>query len=106
MKKSGRPIGSEIRQNIIEILAVIGKGYGYQISKIYQQIFPHCTKESIYYHLKKGVDINEISIHEVKQESGEFSWGNIVTKTYYSLGTEAQAAGNPNIRKAIMQLKL
>ncbi len=105
MRKAGRPIGSDIRQNVIEILAVIGKGYGYQISKLYQQIFPHCTKESVYYHLKKGVELNEISVHEVKQESGKFSWGSVVTKTYYSLGTEAQPIGNPLVKFELDKLK-
>lgn len=106
MRKSGRPVGSEIRQNIIEILNVIGKGYGYQISKLYQQIFPSCTKECIYYHLKKGINTNEISIKEVKHESGEFSWGSQVTKTYYSLGPEAQPIGNPLVKYELDKLNI
>ena len=64
----GRPVFSEIRQNIIEILFYLGKGYGYQVSKIYQKIFPACTREVIYYHLKKGVDLGEIKIKEVKND--------------------------------------
>jgi hypothetical protein len=106
MKKSGRPIGSEIRQNIIEILNVIGKGYGYQISKLYQQIFPSCTKECIYYHLKKGVELNEISINEVKHETGDFSWGSQVTKTYYSIGFEANPTGNPLVKYELEKLNI
>ena len=51
----GRPVKSQIRQNIIEILFYLGKGYGYQISKIYNEAIPQVTQRSVYYHLRKGV---------------------------------------------------
>ena len=38
--RRGRPVGSAIRQNIIELLAVLGKEYGYAIAKKYLEIFP------------------------------------------------------------------
>lgn len=102
--KRGRPVSSEIRQNIIEILSNIGKGYGYQISKLYQQIFPHCTREVIYYHLKKGVDLEEIEIKEVKKEKGEYSWGSDVTKTYYALGKNAKPKGDDRVKSEILKV--
>jgi len=86
----GRPVKSEIRQNIVDILAVKGKGYGYEIFKIYLSIFPKCTREVIYYHLKKGVDLGEFQIEQVKTESGEYSWGRVAEKTYYVLGENAK----------------
>jgi len=64
----GRPVKSDIRQNIIEILAAVGKAYGYQIHKWYNQIFTPCTRENIYYNLKKGVALEELKIEEIKQE--------------------------------------
>jgi len=100
----GRPVQSDIRTNIIEILFYLGQGYGYQISKIYQQIFPTCTREVIYYHLKKGVDLNLIEIKEVKREQGSYSWGDNVQKTYYCLGSEAKPKGNERVKAAVTRL--
>ena len=45
--KKGRPVRSEIRQNIVEILHFIKKAYGYEIYKIYVAIFPKVTLRSI-----------------------------------------------------------
>jgi len=50
----GRPVKSEIRQNIVEILYFMKQGYGYEIYKVYVAIFPKVTMRSIYYHLRKG----------------------------------------------------
>ncbi len=86
MAKRGRPVHSPIRQNILQILAVIGRGYGYQIHKHYDSLFPRCTRESVYYHLRKGVLLGEIELEEVKQEHGNYSWGTVVEKRYYGLG--------------------
>jgi len=68
MMKKGRPFGSKIRQNLIEILFYIEKGYGYQLQKIYCQVFSECSSELIYYHLKKGVSLDEFAVEEVKIE--------------------------------------
>jgi hypothetical protein len=104
--KRGRPIQSDIRQNIIDILLYLGQGYGYQISKIYQQVFPSCTREVIYYHLKKGVSLGEISIKEIKEEKGEYSWGDNVKKTYYSIGPDAKPRSNERIKAVINKTKI
>lgn len=90
----GRPIGSPIRQNIITLLTVIGKPlYGYLIHKIYVRVFVPCTRENIYYHLKKGVALGEFDLTEVKLEKGQYSWGGTVEKHYFSLGKNAHPTG-------------
>ena len=66
----GRPAKSEIRQNVVEILFYLGKGYGYQIAKIYNEVFPPVTQRVIYYHLKKGTSTGEIAMQEIKEEQG------------------------------------
>ena len=76
----GRPVKSQIRQNIVEILYFMKKGCGYDIYKIYKEIFPSCTQRSIYYHLVKGVETKEFNVGEIKVEKGEYSWGNSVEK--------------------------
>lgn len=95
----GRPVKSEIRQNLIEILAVKGAGYGYELAKAYNTIFPQCTRENIYYHLRKGVALGEFVVKEVKEERGEFSWGPVVEKKYYALGPNAKPKGDERVKK-------
>ncbi|HII16955.1 TPA: hypothetical protein HA361_03505 [Candidatus Woesearchaeota archaeon] len=95
----GRPIGSVIRNNIAEILFVMGKGYGYDIYKAYRVVFPPCTLRSIYYHLNKGVQTGEFAVESVKKEEGEYSWGSVVEKTYYKLGSAARVQGDSKVRE-------
>lgn len=94
----GRPIRSQIRQNIVEILYYLGYGYGYEIAKIYNEVFPQVTQRSIYYHLRKGIKTKEIKIDEVRKERGEFSWGNVVEKIYYKLGKNAEPKGIERVK--------
>ena len=99
MGKRGRPVKSEIRQNIIEILFYLKKAYGYDMYKIYIKIFPKVTLRSIYYHLKKGVALGEFRIESVLKEKGDFSWGGEVEKTYYAIGENAKPAGNERVKE-------
>ena len=94
----GRPIGSIIRQNIIEILYIMKEGCGYDIYKVYLKIFPKVTLRSIYYHLKKGTDIDEFKIKKVGKVQGDYSWGNEAEKVYYELGINAKPALNERIK--------
>jgi hypothetical protein len=103
MAKRGRPVGSQIRQNIIEIIYYLEKGYGYQIFKIYREIFPSVSQRNIYYHLKKGVQTGEIEVHKVETEKGDFSWGNSVEKVYYTLGARAEPKGEERVKQKIKQ---
>lgn len=99
MLTRGRPIGSSIRQNIVELLYFLGQGYGYNLHKIYNQIFTPCTNEVIYYHLKKGVALNEFELIEIKTESGNYSWGQTVEKSYYKLGKNAKPQINEKVKE-------
>jgi len=105
MASRGRPVKSQIRQNIIEILFVIGPAYGYRIHKFYNEIFPPCTRENIYYNLRKGVKLGEFELAEVRQEEGAYSWGTVVEKKYYRLGPNARPRGNPRVREFFEGLK-
>jgi hypothetical protein len=97
----GRPIFSEVRSNMIEILYVKGKAYGYEIAKIYLDLFPKVTKRLFYYHLKKGVELKEFEISEIQKEEGDFSWGSSVEKIYYVLGKNANPKGSKTILEYI-----
>jgi hypothetical protein len=94
----GRPIGSSIRQNIVEILFYMKSGYGYDIYKAYRDIFPKVTMRVIYYHLKKGLSTGEFEVEKVKKEQGDFSWGSEVEKIYYKLGRNASPVGNAIVK--------
>ena len=105
MASRGRPVKSEIRQNIVEILNVIGSAYGYLIHKYYNELFPACTREVVYYNLRKGAKLGEFELAEIKQEKGEYSWGTIVEKKYYKLGPNASPRGNPRVKEFFDKLK-
>lgn len=95
----GRPLKSEIRQNIVEILFFMKEGYGYEIYKAYINVFPKVTMRSIYYHLNKGVDTKEFKVSKVKAEKGDYSWGSQAEKVYYSLGENAEPRRDERVRK-------
>ena len=94
----GRPTTSVIRQNMIELLFHLRKGYGYQISKLYNEIFPPVTQRSIYYHLRKGIQTKEIVEHSLQRERGNFSWGSEVEKKIYALGEAAKPIGSVKVK--------
>lgn len=95
----GRPPNSPIRQNIIEILYVMGRGYGYDIYKAYREIFPKVTMRSIYYQLKKGVELGELKIEKIERVQGDYSWGGEAEKIYYVLGDKAKPKMNPLVKE-------
>ena len=95
----GRPVKSEIMQNIVEIFYFMKEGYGYEIYKSYIVIFPKVTMRSIYYHLKKGVDLNEFKVSKIEKEKGNYSWGGEAEKIYYSLGEAAKPTVNEKAKE-------
>ena len=95
----GRPVKSEIRQNIVEILYFMKQGYGYEIYKVYVAIFPKVTMRSIYYHLRKGVNLNEFKVSKIEKEKGDYSWGPEAEKVYYSLGDNAKPLVNEKVKE-------
>jgi len=101
----GRPTKSEIRQNMVELLNVIGEAYGYSLYKSYMRVFPKVTMRSIYYHLKKGLELGEFKISKIQKEQGQFSWGGEVQKTYYALGENAKPEGNQAVKDHFDNLK-
>jgi len=96
--RRGRPIGSVVRQNMIEILSFLGRAHGYQLYKIYRDIFPKVTLRVIYYHLRKGVSLGEFEIERIEKERGDYSWGSEAEKIYYKLGPRARPTMDERIR--------
>lgn len=95
----GRPVKSAIRQNIIDILFHMKKGYGYEIHKIYLDLFSGVSQRVIYYHLKKGLDTQEFIIENIKREKGNYSWGESAEKIYYALGPQASPINISKVKR-------
>jgi hypothetical protein len=105
MKQRGRPVNSVIRQNIVEILFFLGKAYGYDIYKHYIELYPKVTLRSIYYHLKKGVDLGEFEVEKIEKEKGDYSWGEMAEKIYYKLGNNAKPKADKKVKSYFDKIK-
>lgn len=101
----GRPVKSQIRQNIVEILNFMKEGYGYDIYKSYVDIFPKVTMRSIYYHLRKGLTTKEFQIARIEKEKGDYSWGPEAEKIYYKLGEDSQPKQDKRVKKFFEKAK-
>jgi DNA-binding PadR family transcriptional regulator len=97
----GRPVGSVIRQKILEILCHVNSMHGYEVYKHYQEIFGRVAMKSIYYNLNKGVDLGEIEIESSREEVGQYSWGDKAMKTYFKLGPKANPKYLKYVRKKL-----
>jgi uncharacterized small protein (DUF1192 family) len=101
----GRPVGSKIRENICLILNKINFSYGYEIYKIYKQVFGKVLLRDIYYHLKKGNEIGEFIAIEAKKELGRYTWGDQAERIYYALGPFANFETNDKIEQRLSIFK-
>ena len=101
----GRPIKSQVRDNIIEILYFKTPLCGYDIYKIYVDIFPKVTMRNIYYHLRKGESLKELEVAEVRKEKGNYSWGPEAEKIYYKLGPNAGPKADIRVKRYFDKLK-
>ena len=97
-KGQGRPIGSKVRQNIIEILYFYRQMHGYEIFKVYSELFPPVTLRLIYYHLKKGLDTGEFKIMKISHKEGSYSWGTDTENIIYELSDAARPMIEPRIK--------
>ncbi len=95
----GRPVRSTVRQNLVELLSYMKRGYGYDIAKLYNRIFPKVTMRLVYYHLRKGVDLGEFRLEGIEREKGSYSWGDEVEKKYYAVGPNANVRGNDRVNE-------
>ena len=79
----GRPTKSAVRDRIIKILREEGSTWGYNVYKKYKRRYGKITLKSIYYNLNKGIELGDIKLIEIKEEAGDFSWGNKTERKYY-----------------------
>jgi hypothetical protein len=105
MRGRGRPLNSQIRQNIVEILYFMKKAYGYDLYKHYVALFPKVTLRSIYYHLGKGKELSIFEIEKIEKEKGDYSWGETAEKIYYKLGKAASPILDPKVKEYFEKIK-
>ncbi len=99
----GRPPGSGVRENLIEVLHVLKKGYGYGLYKAYLEAFPKVSMRTIYYHLRQGTKYGLFKVKKVQVEPGNYSWGPDAEKVYYILGPKANPKKLPRVRKTLKE---
>jgi hypothetical protein len=97
MAKKGRPLGSNVRDRIINILYQYRNLHGYGIHKVYEDIFGDVSRRLIYYHLDKGVEIGSVELAGTKEEEGNYSWGDTVQQKHYRLGPNAEPSYDERI---------
>ncbi len=100
----GRPVKSLIRERMQAIVDTLGVTYGYEIFKLYNEVFEPVDLRSMYYHLAKGVKLGEFEEVGVKQVKGQFTWGDISIRKYYLLGPQATSRTTPELEKAAEKL--
>lgn len=103
--QKGRPTYSLVRSNLIELLYYKKKATGYDLAKLYNELFSQVTMRVIYYNLKKGLLLQEFVVLAVVDEQGEYSWGSHAQKIYYGLGPAAKPKGNARIREFLEKQK-
>lgn len=99
--RRGRPKGSATRDRVGEVLSVIGRGTGYDVFRIYRDVFGSITSRAIYYNLHQGVLLDEFELDEVTVESGEYSWGGKAEKKYYKPGRKAKRIIDEDVKAQI-----
>ena len=100
----GRPAFSPIRDNLVELLFFVGKGYGYELYKKYIQVFHKTTMRSIYYHLNKGVELGVFKIDKVENIPGDYSWGEGVRRVVFALDEKAEPKKDTRVLKRLKEI--
>ena len=94
MAKRGRKPNSEIRSNIVELLHFFGEGYGYDLYKKYVKAYGKVSMRSVYYHLRKGVELGTFRVKTIESVAGNYSWGPKAQRVVFSLGAQAEPKGS------------
>mgnify|MGYP000914733579 CR=1 FL=1 len=100
----GRKPSSDIRDKVLQILSCMDKAYGYEIFYHYLELFPAVHMRSIYYHLRKAVNLNQITIKEIKNSPGDYSWGPTAQRIYYKIKKNTQVKVSPEVQEYFSNL--
>lgn len=101
MAKRGRKVGSVIRDRLVELLFYVGEGYGYELYKKYVKVWGKVSMRSIYYHLRKGAELEIFKVKETKEAKGDYSWGVRAKRVIYTLGPNANPVGDKKVEEKL-----
>ena len=105
-KKLGRKPNSQIREDIVDLLHFLKEAYGYELYKKYCKVYDKkVSMRSIYYHLNKGVELGIFNLKEIRNVSGDFSWGSGAKQVIFELGTNAQPKMSQDVYNKLNELK-
>ncbi|MBS3064184.1 MAG: hypothetical protein J4472_00015 [DPANN group archaeon] len=102
--KRGRVVGSVIRDNIIELLYCMEKSHAYELAKTYKKVFGPISIRSVYYNLKKGLEIGVFEVKEIQKVEGNFSWGTTAQRICYGLTNKAAPKADPKLKDILNKL--
>jgi hypothetical protein len=94
---------SEIREKITSILFFGKSMYGYEIAKLYNQIFSRVSTRVIYYHLHKGCQLEIYDVDKQTKKQGDFSWGETSTIILYKLSQKAIVNPDLKIKEKVLE---
>jgi len=98
--KRGRIVGSVIRDNIVELLYFMEKSHAYELAKTYKKVFGPISIRSVYYNLKKGLELNVFEVRDIQKVEGNFSWGT----TAHGLTNNAAPKADPKLKEILTKL--
>ena len=101
----GRPPTSSVRKHIAEILFVFGPLTAYDVHKHYIQVFAKTTRRNAYYQLKRGVELKEFKVDRIEDEQGQYSWGPVSRKIYYTLTVGVKPDFNKEVKEYYDQVQ-
>jgi hypothetical protein len=87
------------------MLFVAGKLTAYAAHKHYLQLFGKASQRNVYYQLERGAKAEQFERIEV-QEKGNFSWGDVSRKVYYTIKSKEGIMLDDRIREYFTKVDL
>ena len=77
--------------------------YGYEIYKVYKEVYGDVLLRSIYYNLKKALEEGSIEVKKVVGVLGDFTWGPETDRVYYVVKKDVEMSKEEmnEIKKAL-----
>ena len=104
--KRGRPWRSDVRKKIGRVLAGCGVGHGYKVFKIYRAAYGKTTLRNVYYHLQKGVELDEFLEVGVELKNGNYTWGKNAQRKLYINGPDSEKKSDDRVKNAMKELDI
>lgn len=98
-------VKSIVRARLAEMLFVAGKLTAYDAHKHYLKLFGPVSQRNVYYQLERGAKLEQFERIEL-EEKGEYSWGTVSRKVYYSLKSKEGIVLDTKVREYFTEVDL